>query len=257
MEEIDIIDTNADTIGEFGFCGYKNLKQEGYRRKVEWLKTRFSEGMKFKVLYSAHKGAVGFIEYIPGRCAWRAVQADEYMVVHCIAIMSRTFKGKGHGLRLVEECLQDARREKMSGAAVVVRKGTWMAGGGVFLRKGFQVVDEAPPDFELLAVKFKKGVPSPRFTGNWDRRLDFYRSGLTIIRSDQCPTIEKSVREISETAQRQYGLKPKIVELKNCHQAQKAPSAFAVFSIVYDGKLLAEHPISNTRFANIMNKVIG
>jgi len=77
MDEIEIIDTNANNIHNYGFCGYKNIRQEGYKRKLDWLKQRFSEGMKFKVMYSASAGAVGFIEYIPGKYAWRAVEASQ------------------------------------------------------------------------------------------------------------------------------------------------------------------------------------
>jgi len=257
MPEIEIIDTNSDNIGEFGFCGYKNVKQQGYKRKIDWLKRRFAEGLKFKVLHSKDDGAVGFIEYIPGRYAWRAVEADGFMVIHCIAIMSRKYKGKGYGSLLVDECLGDAKRGRMNGAAVITRKGTWMAGRELFLKKGFEVANEAPPDFELLVRSFKNNAPSPKFTGDWAERMHPFRSGLTIIRSDQCPYIDKSVTEISETAVRNYGVKPKIVQLSDCHQAQKAPSAFAIFSILYNGELLTDHPISNTRFTNIMEKIFG
>jgi GNAT superfamily N-acetyltransferase len=254
MEKIEIIDTNADNICEYGFCGYKDIKQEGYKRKIDWLKKRFSEGMKFKVLYSAKDGAVGFIEYIPGEYTWRAVEASGYMVIHCIVIMKREYKGKGYGILLVEECIKDAKRGKMHGVAVITRKGTWMAGKELFLGKGFEVVDQAPPDFGLLVKKFKKSASSPKFKGDWDKRLRKYDKGLTIILSDQCPYVAKSVKEISETAQKKYGIKAKITELKNCKEAQNAPSAFAIFGLIYDGKLLADHPISNTRFVNIMEK---
>jgi len=254
MEQIRIIDTNADNICEYGFCGYKDIKQEGYKRKIDWLKKRFSEGMRFKVLHSAKKGAVGAIEYVPGKYAWRAIDADGYMVIHCIFIIPKEYKGKGYGSLLVKECLKDAKKGKMYGVAVVTRKGTWMAGKELFLKNGFEVVDEAPPDFELLVKKFKKSAPSPKFKEDWEKRLKPYGKGLTIICSDQCPYVAKSVKEINETAQREYGIKPKIIELRNCRKAQSAPTAYGIFSIVYSGKVVADHPISNTRFLNIMNK---
>jgi N-acetylglutamate synthase-like GNAT family acetyltransferase len=254
MREIEIIDTTPANICDYGFCGYKSIKQEGYRRKIDWLKKRFSEGMKFKVMHSAKEGSVGAIEYTPGKYAWRAVDADGYMVIHCIFIMPKKLKGKGYGALLVEECLKDAKKEKMQGVAVVTRKGTWMAGKDLFLKNGFEVVDNAPPDFELLAKKFKKSAHSPKFKGDSEKRLSEYDQGLTIIRSDQCPYVVKSVKEITETAQKEYGIKPRIIDLQNSKQAQNTPSAFAVFSIIYDGKLVADHPISNTRFRNIMNK---
>jgi ribosomal protein S18 acetylase RimI-like enzyme len=254
MEKIEIIDTNKDNVHNYGFCGYKDIKQEGYKRKIDWLKKRFSEGMKFKVLHSAKDGSVGFIECVPGKYTWRAVDADGYMVIHCIAIMSRKYREKGFGSLLLKECLKDAKKEKMRGVAAVTRKGTWMAGKELFLKNGFEVVDETLPNFELLVKKFKKGAPSPKFKGDWGKRLKGYGPGLIIIRSDQCPYVAKSIKEINQTARAKYSIKAKIIELKNYVEAQNAPSPFAIFSMVYDGKLVADHPISNTRFINIMNK---
>ena len=256
MNDLQIVDTNLDNIQNYGFCGYKNIKQEGYKRKLDWLKQRFTEGMRFKVLYSDSSGAVGFIEYVPGEYAWRAVGAKGYMVIHCIANFYRQYREKGYGTLLIEESLEDARKENMSGVAAVTREGTWMAGKELFLRNGFEVVDTAPPDFELLVKKFAS-APSPKFPRDWNRRLSQYGSGLTIIQSGQCPYTAKAVNEISATAEEEYDTKPEIVELKTSRDAQNAPSAFAIFGIMYNGKLVADHPISNTRFKNIMNKEAG
>ena len=98
----------------------------------------------------------------------------------------------------------------MHGVAVVTRKGTWMVGKELFLKNGFEVVDTAPPDFELLVKKFAD-LPSPKFTGDWLNRASQYGSGLTIIQSAQCPYVAKSVKEITETAENKYGIKPKII----------------------------------------------
>jgi len=62
------------------------------------------------------------------------------------------------------------------------------------------------------------------------------------------------VKEISETADKVYGIKPRIIELKSCQDAQNSPCAFGSFCIVYNGKVVAEAPTSNKRFTNIMNK---
>lgn len=70
---VEIIDTNLDNILEYGICSYKNIKHEGLRRKIEWRKDRFSEGMKIKTLYTDKDGTQGMIEYIPGEYSWRPV----------------------------------------------------------------------------------------------------------------------------------------------------------------------------------------
>jgi len=66
--------------------------------------------------------------------------------------------------------------------------------------------------------------------------------------------LAKCIPEISETAEKVYGIEPKIVELKSCQDAQNSPCPFGSFCIVYNGKVVAAHPISNKRFSNIMNK---
>jgi hypothetical protein len=53
------------------------------------------------------------------------------------------------------------------------------------------------------------------------------------------------------------GLKMDVVELKTPEQAREAPSIYAVLNLVNDGKLLADHYISNTRFLNILNKELS
>jgi hypothetical protein len=82
MEGIQIINTNADNILEYGVCGYKNIKTAGYTEKIEWLKDRFREGMKIKTLYADKDRTQGMIEYIPGEYCWRPVKAGGYIFIH-------------------------------------------------------------------------------------------------------------------------------------------------------------------------------
>jgi len=255
---VEIIDTNLDNILKYGICGYKDIKKEGFSRKIEWLKNRFPEGLRIKTLYSDRDGTQGMVEYLPGEYCWRPVEADGYMFIHCIFLgFKREYKGKGYGTLLLDECLKDASKEKMNGVAVVTREGTWMAGRGLFVKNGFEVVDSAPPDFELLVKRFDNSAPVPRFKGGWEKKLAQYDQGLTILRSDQCPALDKPVSEISETAEKEYKIKPRIIEITSSQDAQNSPCAFGSFCVVYNGKLVVTNPISNTRFKNIMNKEIG
>ncbi len=161
MSEARIIDMDAENIFEYGFCGTKNIQHEGCRRKSEWFKKRLTEGMKYKVLYSEEKGAVGLIEYIPGEYAWRAVEADGYMVIHCLCIFYKPYREKGVASKMIDECINDAKKEKKHGVAVVTRNGAWMAGKDIFVKMRFEVVDKAEPDFELLVKKIEKDTPDP------------------------------------------------------------------------------------------------
>ncbi len=253
-ERVQITDTNSDNILKYGVCSYKNIKTPGYPEKVEWLKERFDEGLKVKTLYSGKDGTQGMIEYMPGEFCWRPVEAKGYMFIHCIFSGFRNaYRGKGYASLLIDECLKDAERENMHGVAVVTRKGSFMVGKEIFLKKAFQVVDKAPPDFELLVHKFNRDTPTPRFKGDWGQRLTQYGEGLTIFRADQCPYTVKNVQEICETAEKTFGIKPNIVDLRSCEEAQNSPCAFGTFCILCNGEIIADHPISNKRFRNIMN----
>lgn len=258
MDDIKIIDTNSVNILDHGVCGYKNIKTPGFPEKIEWVKERFREGMKIKTLYSENGGTQGMIEYIPGEYCWRPVEASGYMFIHCVFVgFKKTYKGKGYASLLLDECEKDAKKENMHGVAVVTRKGSFMVGKEIFLKRGYQVVDSAPSDFDLLVKRYDRDAPLTKFKWNQDVWLKRYSKGLTIIRAYQCPYTVKNVNEIGETAENIFGLKPNIIELKSYKEAQNSPCAFGVFCILYEGNVIAEHPISNTRFNNIMKKILN
>jgi L-amino acid N-acyltransferase YncA len=249
--EVKIVTVDATNVAQQRFFCYKSKpKTEGYRRKLEWLKQRFAEGMRIQILYEGER-SVGFIEYIPGEFAWRAVQARGYMVVHCLWVVGKG-KRKGYGSRLLSECVEDARKLQMHGVAMVTSSGNWLAGKKVLLANGFESVDQAPPSFDLLVAKLDD-APSPAFPQDWEARLGRYGPGLTIVRSDQCPYIENGVKRILEGAS-EMGIQARVVELENCQEVQdSAPSAYGVFNVVYDGRLLAYHYVSKTGLFKLLN----
>ena len=258
MQRIEIVDTTAENIRDYGICGYSNVKRPGYLEKIEWLKKRYTEGMKIKTLYTHEGGTQGMIEYIPGEYCWRPVDARGYMFIHCIFVgFKREYKQKGYATLLLKECIQDAQQKNMHGVAAVTRKGAFMAGKELFMKNEFTVVDSAAPDFELLAMKFDEHAQPPKFKGDWEIGAASYGDGLAIIRADQCPYTVKNVVEIVETAKGEFGLQPKVVDLKNHEEAQQSPSPFGTFCIVYNGEVIAHHPISRTRFVNIMKKMLS
>ena len=82
-EIITVTEQNIETTGFF--CYMSKKKSEGYGRKLKWLKDRFGEGMRIKLLKLPERG---FIEYIPGEHARRAVHADGYLFIHCLWVLS-------------------------------------------------------------------------------------------------------------------------------------------------------------------------
>ncbi len=251
MRDYEIVDTNADNIGGFGICGRKPGRTEGHRRKCDWLKKRYAEGLRFKVLRSREFGDIGVIEYAPGSHAWRPVEAEGYFVIHCLMV-TRRHLGKGLGMLMLDSCLTDAKKSKCRGVAVVTSSDALMARRDLFIKAGFTPVDSSPP-YELLVKKFKATAPDPRFIVDRERVLKRHTKGLTILAADQCPMIIKCTEDISQAA-RALGLEPKVVPVRNAKASRELPTPYGMFSIIYDGRLIVERPVSGTRFTNIMLK---
>jgi ribosomal protein S18 acetylase RimI-like enzyme len=249
--KVTIVDVNSKNIEKHPPRCFLNPKNEGYQIKASWLKKRFSEGMRIKLLYVEDKKKLnGFIEYIPGENAWRAVDAPGHLFIHCIWISPNKFKSKGYGSLLVQECIMDAKKAKMNGVAILTSEGPFMAGKDLFLANGFQSVSSEKPSYELMTFTLNKGS-APKFR-DWRAQLKRYK-GLNIIYSNQCPWVARSLPELEKIAQ-DKDLELITKELKTPKQAQNAPSIYGVFNLVYNGELLADHYISATRFKNIIKK---
>jgi len=245
-----IVTLNPENYTEYGCRCFLNHKQEGHLKKLEWLKERLAEGMTIKHLFlEGEKNAVGFIEYVPGEYAWRAVKAKGYLFIHCIWVSPNKNKEKGYGSQLVKECIEDARKAGKYGVAVAASDGPFIASKELFLKNGFEIIAQAD-NYELLVFKLKEG-PLPGFN-DWEEPLKKLK-GLNIVYSNQCPWVIRSIPEMVEVAQKN-GLELKVTELETAGQAQNAPSIYAVFNLVHDGKLIIDHYISTTRFLNILKK---
>jgi hypothetical protein len=190
--------------------------------------------MRIKMLRLPERG---FIEYIPGEYAWRPVDARGYMFIHCLWIVGRS-KKKGYATLLLNECIADAQKAGMQGVAMVTSRGNWLVDKKPLLKLDFEVIDQAPPSFELLALKFSD-APSPAFTSGWQDKMDRLGTGLTVFRTDQCPYIENAVTAALEAAQ-EADIPSQVIELKSNQEVRDlAPSAYGVFSIVVNGQLLS------------------
>jgi GNAT superfamily N-acetyltransferase len=235
--DMELIDVGPENVGKTGFfCFMSKKKSEGYQRKLRWLGARFSEGLRIRMLPLPERG---FIEYIPGEYAWRAVHAERYLFIHCLWVVGKS-KGKRFSTALLEACMADAKRMKLAGVATVTSEKVWMAGRGVFERHGFECVDEAPPAFSLMVKKIGKHA-SPSFAGGWEGKARAFGKGLTVVRSNQCPYIVDATT-ISTAAAARIGVESRVVEFESRDDlVRRSPSAYGVFGLVLDGRLLSYH----------------
>jgi hypothetical protein len=251
-DSFTIIDLTPENIADYGVCGYKDVKKHlELRRKIEWFSNYYPLGLRIKAVIADTGEYQGMLEYIPGEYAHRPVNAAGYMFIHCIFVGFKSkFKGKGYASALLDECINETRNVKMNGVVVVTREGSFMAKKDIFLKKGFHLISKERPDFELLVLKFNETAADPSFKV---MSTEKYSSGLTILRSPQCPYSVKNVEAIMQTA-KNMNLNPNLVEIGDHISAQQSPCAFGTFCIVGNGKILSHHPISNTRFENIVRK---
>lgn len=255
MDGIEIITLTPENIGKYGVCGYKDVqKHVELQRKIEWMKKYQPLGLTIKVLVIEGGGTQGMIEYIPGKYAHRPVNAENYMFIHCLFVgFKKEFKEQGFATLLLSECISDAKEKGFKGVAVVTRKGSFMADNMIFIKNGFEIVDKALPDFELCALKFDETIANPAFlpialqSSSSDKDMVIYRSA-------QCPYSVKNVNAIMESAY-SMNIPVKLVEIDDAEKAQNVPCPFGTFCISYNGKIIAHHPISNTRFLNIMKSM--
>jgi hypothetical protein len=246
-----IVEVTAENLPEHpGAICFINPKNEYFKIKTNWMLEQFKNGLKIKLLYlEGEKSPKGFIEYVPGEYCWRPVDARGYMFIHCLWTYDKKYQHQGLGKMLISEVEKDASR--MKGVAILVSNGSFMADSRIFLKNGYRITETSGKD-QLLVKQFVNGpLPALNISGN---DLSGYK-GLTIIYSKQCPWVARFIEEVKPIMEKRK-LTPEIIEIGTPAEAQKAPSAYGIFNLIYNGKILADRYISTTRFVNIISKEI-
>ncbi|MFQ5818644.1 MAG: GNAT family N-acetyltransferase [Candidatus Heimdallarchaeota archaeon] len=248
-----IIDVNVSNLNEYDlFCHKSKKKMEGYQNKVRWVKDRFKEGLRIKLLMvRERKGFTsrGFIEYIPGEYTWRGIDAKGYMVIHCIWVVGRN-KGKGYGTKLLEHCLNDAKG--MHGVAVVTTKKTWLPKDKLFVKHGFEKADTFSY-FDLYVKRFSGTTPLPKFYHVSKEQLNRYKNGLTVFKSGQCPYESNMVKAVCDTAE-QMNIPVQIEHIESGLDAQTGVHPYGTFCVLLNGKELTYHSESRKTIAQLLEK---
>jgi len=251
-----IIDINMKNIDEQElFCKKTKKKLAGYQNKVKWIKKRFKEGLKYKILYVKEGNkdtSRGMIEYIPGEFNWRGIQADGWMVVHCIWVVGKA-KGKGYGDQLLQIAIEDAKEQGMLGIVVMsAEQGGWLPKNKLLLKNGFVKVDEIEPYFSLYAKFFNKDAPKPKFNPIDKNKKNEYSEGVTIIYTDQCPYITDLVDEIKEIDKKG---KLNAVKINNCKEAQQnGVYPYGTYCIICDGEISLYKHSTKKEISEFFNK---
>ncbi|MFT8321506.1 MAG: GNAT family N-acetyltransferase [Bacillus sp. (in: firmicutes)] len=198
------------------------------------------EGLKYIQLTENNK-QVGFIEYAESNYSSRVVHADDYLVIHCLWV---TEHGKGYGSKLINRCIQDAKKFLKRGVVVITNdKTSWTPSKEVFIKNQFTYIEKGPSHFELLVYQFEQDDPLPYFPTNWEERTKKF-TDLTIIRSFQCPYVEVATENIIEGAKR-LDLCVNIIDVKNREQLMElSPTPYGIYSVIFKGELITFHRLT-------------
>ena len=245
---MNIIDVTSENVENAGVFCIKNKKAAGFKLKVDWFKDKINNGLKIKIVEDDQGKQLGFIEYIPSEKSWRPINAKNYSFIQCIVVTSKSMRSKGIASTLIQQCEIDAKKNGKSGICTMTSKGPWIANKDLFIKNGFQIIDQRGR-FELLYKAINKKDPIPKLN-DWTAAQKKYK-GWNLIYSDQCPWHEKSITDLRESA-KNNGIKLHINRIATPKEAQKGPSGFGTFALVKDGKLLSDHYISKTRFETIV-----
>ncbi len=67
--------------------------------------------------------------------------------------------------------------------------------------------------------------------------------------------VPKWVEDIADAA-RGSGLKPTVVPIRSAEESRQLPTPSGMFSVIYQGRLIARRPVSATRFRSLKKQAL-
>jgi GNAT superfamily N-acetyltransferase len=252
---MNIISIDSNNIDQDHICcaiGNDKANQGRALSKKNWMKERFSDGLVFKRLDDRGKN---FIEYMPIEKVWKPILGKKYMVINCLWVSGK-FKGKGLSTELLNECILDAKKLGMDGVTVVssTKVKPFLTDRKYFEYHGFEVIDSAPPYFELLVLKFNKNAKNPEFTKNAKQGTCDYKKGFAFIYSSQCPFMEEYVELMVKICNHKK-IPCEVVQIKDYKEAQAKGSPFGTLGIYYNGEFKTHVLMTEKGFEKFIEEV--
>jgi ribosomal protein S18 acetylase RimI-like enzyme len=249
MNAIAIVRVGPDNFEDYGPGCVKDKKHPGYAAKMEWMRDQFSNGL---VIFQARKAGkvIGFIEAVPIAHAWRPVQGENLMFIHCLWVYQKAEQHQGLGARLVGEIEKAAVAEGMDGVAATVSDGSWLANKNLFLKNGYNIID-TEGRFELVFKTLGDAVQKPQL-------IDFStnagpKAGWVFEYANQCPYHIKTLEAIKKVAT-EFNMDITLRELTSPAEAQQSAGGYGTIGLYNNERILADHYISETRMRNIVRK---
>ncbi len=244
-----IIEVDASNLVEESLFCAKNPKDPGFKAKAGWLARQQQNGMRLSILKQGDR-KVGFIEWVPAEFAWRPIDAPGYLFIQCIMVAQKADRHQGAATFLIDYVSRCAQDQQKTGVAVITSTGSWMADEGVFKKSGFTRVAQ-DGRFDLLAHPFDKHAAPPQLI-DWASIPADYPE-WTLLYANQCPWHLKAAVALRACAE-EAGIDLFVHEVTDPKEAQTMPGGYGTFALIHEGKVLADHYISTTRFKNILRQ---
>lgn len=220
----------------------------GVAQKKQWLKDRMKEGLKFIKLDV--RGKV-FIEYMPAKESWKPVEADGYLMIHCLWVSGK-FQNQGHASELLKMCLEDSKTYK--GVVVITGDSPFLTSKKIFLKHGFEVCDEQG-EYQLLVYKHNKEADVPAFSKAVKKGVVASQSDVLIAYTNQCPFVETYSQEMKEVAE-ELGLSVEVNRIESAKEVRQYGSPFGTFNVYLKGEFLTHLIMAKKPFAKKMQKAL-
>lgn len=247
---MNYIQLTKANINDEHICCALGAKQyiDAVQEKKQWLCDRMEEGLVFCRL---DERAKVFIEYLPAEKAWVPIEAPNYMYINCLWVSGR-YKENGHGKKLLEKCIEEAKNLGMDGIVHIVgkKKYPYLSDKRFFEYMGFEVVDQAEPYFELAVLRWNDQATAPAFKRTINNTAPM-EEGISIYYTAQCPFAVGILDELQEVAQRK-GIPFHAHHLKTREEAQQAPAVWTTFSMYYNGEFLTHEILSPNKLEKLL-----
>ncbi len=251
------IDLDTKNIADEHICCAISDKKcvDSYSAKKEWLKQEFDNGYIFRRL---NERAKVFIEYGPAENAWLPIEALNYLNINCFWVSGK-YKKNGHGKKLLNSAIEDAKKQGKYGIVTVVgtKKFHFMSDTNWLKKQGFEEIEKIESGFSLLALKFDENSSNPRFNDSVKSGECTEKEGIVVYYSNRCPYAEFHAKESLEETAKNRNLPLTVIKLKTMEESQKCPSPATIFSLFLNGKFMTTDisVCMDSRFDKVIDKL--
>jgi hypothetical protein len=123
-----------------------------------------------------------------------------------------------------------------------------------FEHMSFELIDQAEPYFQLVALRWNENSDIPSFKKQVKTSYD--EEGITIYYTAQCPFAVGILDELRKVAIYK-GVNFNTRRITTKEEAQNSPTIWTTFGLFYNGKFITHEIMSSSKFDKLLNELIS